>query len=165
MRLPPWTNPIGSTRATGWRAYSLPPANGVRILPTERRRVGRNGGCNYIAGGCGPIARTLGLPNWSIKKETHVVIRGGSVLDIRPHPRPRENRHSLSTAGNYYPSSVASDQLPPMSFPSISLSLSLSPRWTRLAELVYVFEMESKVIISVEEWNVVENRNACIACN
>ncbi|KAG7209245.1 hypothetical protein KM043_015366 [Ampulex compressa] len=66
-----------------------------RILPTDGRDEegekdegdGTVGGCNYIAGGCEPIARTLGLPNWSIKLAGHVVItEGPSIPSIHAGP-------------------------------------------------------------------------------
>lgn len=84
-------------RATGWRVYTflLPTVSGYyrqregeSVIEREREK----GGCNYIAGGCGLIARTLGLPNWSIKKKTRCDQVGtGSVLDIRPSSSPRKS--------------------------------------------------------------------------
>lgn len=54
------------------------------------------------------------------RRNTWWLARSGRVCSIVAHPS-RENRHSLSTAGNYYPSSVACNRFAStMSFPGPS---------------------------------------------
>ena len=98
-----------------------PPANRVRILPTEKRRAAARSRANERKEPHGRlqlhrrwlIARTFGdyYLTGASRRKKHVVISGIWIRgDTRSLPDARlvlagRNRRSLSTAGNYYPSS------------------------------------------------------------
>lgn len=160
MHLPPCQRILSDllVQLGGESAYLPSASPGVRILPTERtRHVGRiereserekerkkGGGCNYVAGGCGPIEEGLWDYLTGASRRKHVVI-SGNWRELRS---PRHGLILAEKIGILYrpPVIITRRASLRMSFPR-----SLSPLSTWLAELVYVFEIESKVIISVEE--------------
>lgn len=152
------TDPIRSTRSTGWRecipSFCQPGCQDITDRENETRRSYRTrertrerkkgGGCNYVAGGCGPIEEGLWDYLTGASRRKHVVI-SGNWRELRS---PRHGLILAEKIGILYrpPVIITRRASPRMSFPR-----SLSPLSTWLAELVYVFEIESKVIISVEE--------------
>lgn len=131
------TDPIRSTRSTGWRVHTfLLPAwvsgyyrqreGDTSVVSNERANERKKGGCNYIAGGCGPIEEGLWDYLTGASRRKHVVISGN-------RGELRSPRHGLILAEEigilYRPPVIITRRASPrMSFPRSLSTFDLACR-------------------------------------